>query len=183
VAEAETRRPDSFDVRTRQVRYVDVQDGIGRQRIGKIALDDAAHEVGGGAEVAAVGEHERHGDRRDAEETALHRGRHGAGVQHVVAEVRAVIDPGDQHVGRLLEQTGDRDVHAIRRRTVHVVHVVLGALDAQRRIERQRVARAAAVAVRRDDRDLREIGEMLRERPQAGREIAIVVGKEDPHCC
>ena len=90
-----------------------------------------------------------------------------------------LIDAGDQHVGLVLEQTRDRDVHAVGRRAVDVVEVVVDALDSQRRLERQRVARAAAVTVRRDDDDLGERRQMLGERAQAACLIAVVVGKED----
>ena len=43
---------------------------------------------------------ERHRDRRDAEQVALHRGGDGARVDRVVAHVGAEVDAGDDDVGR-----------------------------------------------------------------------------------
>ena len=82
--------------------------------------------------------------------------------------------------GSVEQITGDRDVHAIGRRAVDVIEVVLDALDAQRRFERQRVAGAAAIAVGRHDDDVGDGREMPRERAQAARLIPVVIGKENP---
>src|SRR6201999_823325 len=53
-----------------------------------------------GAEVAVAVRVLRDGDRRDAEHDALERGRHRARVGDVVAQVHAVVDAGDDQVGR-----------------------------------------------------------------------------------
>jgi hypothetical protein len=78
--------------------------------------------------VLGAGQHQRYGYRGNAEESALHRRRHGAGIQHVVAEVGAIVDAGNQDVGLLLEQPRDGDVHAIGRGAVNVVAVLVDAL-------------------------------------------------------
>ena len=90
VAEAEPRRAHAFELLGRQVGHVDVQDGVGRQRVRDVALDELADELGGRREVLAAVQHQRHRDRRDTEEPAFHRRGDGAGVQHVVAEIGAV---------------------------------------------------------------------------------------------
>jgi len=46
----------------------------------------------------------------------------------------------------------------------------------QRAVERERIGRAAAVALGRHDGDIGERGERLRQCGQTGREVAIVVG-------
>src|SRR5207248_894701 len=56
---------------------------------------------------------ERHGERGNAEEVALDRRGHGAGIDGVVAHIRAQVHPGDDHVGSEIEQPRHRDVHAV----------------------------------------------------------------------
>ena len=46
VAEAEARRAHALELLERHVGHVDVQDRIGRQRIGDVALDELANELG-----------------------------------------------------------------------------------------------------------------------------------------
>jgi hypothetical protein len=84
-------------------------------------------------------------------------------------------------VGLVLEQARDRDVHAIRRRAVHVVEILIDALHAQRSLERQGVAGTAAIAVRRNDDDFGNRLQVLGERAQAARLIAVVVGEQNSH--
>ena len=66
----------------------------------------------------------RHGDRRDAEQRALHGGADGAGVGDVVAEVRALVDAG-HHQRRPLPRRMPlmRQVDAVGRRAVDRVAV------------------------------------------------------------
>ena len=94
---------------------------------------------------------QRHGDRRQAQEAPLDRGSDGAGIQHVVAQVRAVVHSRDDHVVLEVEQAGDRKVHAVRRCAGHEVHPGLGLEHAQRDIQGEGVAGAALVAVRGND--------------------------------
>jgi len=53
--------------------------------------------------------------------------------------------------------------------------------DAQWTIERERVARAAAVAFRRHHVHLRERRQRPRQTGETGREIAVVVAQQDAH--
>ena len=77
---------------------------------------------------------------------------------------------------------GDREVHAVRRRAVDDVVLALAELeDAQRHVERQRVAGAAAVAVGRDDGDLGQRRKRVAQALQALGAIAVVVADENFH--
>ena len=62
--------------------------------------DQQAGHRRAGVEVSAAAllGAQRNRDRRQAEEAPLDRRRHGAGIQHVIAQVRAVVDAGDHHV-------------------------------------------------------------------------------------
>ena len=57
----------------------------------------------------------RHRNSRQAEKPPFHRSGHGAGVNHVVTEVRAVVDPRDDQIRLVVEKARQRQVHAIRR--------------------------------------------------------------------
>ena len=149
-------------------------------------LDDDARVVRAGFEVAlgvaaqAIGvQRDRHGGL--AEEAPFGRGRDRARIQHVVAEIGAVVDARDHHVGLERKQTRDRQVHAVGRRALHEVDIGFGLADAQRHFERERVARAAAIAVRRDHRQVAEALERVAQRDDAARAVTIVVGYEDSH--
>ena len=81
----------------------------------------------------------------------------------------------------MLEQSGDGEMDAIGRSAVDEQEAVGRAPHGQRAIERQRVRRAAAVALRRDDGDLGVRRELGREAFESGREVAVVIGKENAH--
>ena len=115
------------------------------------------------------------------EQIALGRGGDGARVDRVVAHVGAVIDARDHHVRQLVEQAGHREMHAVGRRAVDEQETVGRAAHGQRPIERQRVGRAAAVALGRDDGDLGVRSELSGEAFQTGREVAVVVAEQDAH--
>jgi hypothetical protein len=127
--------------------------------------------------------HQRQRNCRQAEETTFDRGCYGARVQHVVAEVRAVVDAGDDHVVLFFEQAGDREMHAIRRCAVeHEVLALAERQHAQRHVESERVAGAAAVAVGRDDSDLAQLGQGIAQCSDPVGAIAVVVADENLHC-
>jgi hypothetical protein len=104
-----------------------------------------------------------------------------AGVDRVVAHVRAEVDPGHDDVGQRLEQTGDGEVHAVGRRAVDEQEAVGGTAHRERTVERERVGSAAAVALRRDHRHGAEVGERRGEDREPGGEVAVVVREQDPH--
>ena len=95
----------------------------------------------------------RERDRRDAAQRGFARTGHGAGIEHAGADVRAVVDAGDDGVGRprqeaLFEQ---RQVDAVRRGAVDRVQVLAVLHVAQRAVDGDRVAGRALLARRRHD--------------------------------
>ncbi len=124
---------------------------------------------------------QRHRDRRQTKETAFHRSGHGAGIDDVVAEVRRVVDAGDDDVGLEVEQSGECEMHAVGRRARDAVTSVVHASDADRLIERQRITRAGAVAIRSDDGDAADDGQTLGQYAHARRVDAVIVGNQDSH--
>lgn len=93
---------------------------------------------------------QRHRYRRQAEEAAFHCGRHGARIDHVVAQIGRIIDPGDHDVRVIIEHTGECQMHAVGRRAGHCAGLRIDAAGADRHIQRQRIAGAGAIAVGRD---------------------------------
>jgi len=152
---AEARDAQAADSALRQVRHVDVQDHRVRGR----SLDQPRDEIGGDARGAREiarrsGLHaQRHGDGGQAEKAPLDRRGDRPGIQHVIAEVRTVVDAGDDQIMVMVEEAGDGHMDAVRRGTVDEIRVgrVLG--RPQRHVQGQRVAGAAAIAVWSHDRD------------------------------
>ena len=127
---------------------------------------------------------QRDGNGRHAEQRALHRRRHGAGVRHVVAEIGAVVNARyDEH--RALGQEAEHaEVHAIRRRAVHGVPALTPAMHAERPVQRERVAAGALLALRRQHVHLAEVVEGGGEGREPGRVDTVVIGDEqDGHRC
>ena len=86
-----------------------------------------------GAQIAA-GERDR--DRRHAERETFHRGGDGAGVQHVLAHVLAVIDAAQHEVGALGHQRLEREHHAVGRRAVDLPAPLAAPHRTQRMMQR-----------------------------------------------
>ena len=116
-----------------------------------------------------------------AEQVAFRGGRYGAGIDRIVAHIRAEVDARDDDIRGEVEQARDRDMNAIGGRAVHREVAVRRAPHRERPVERQRVRGARAIALRRDHRDLAELRERLGEQRDARREIAVVVRHEDFH--
>jgi len=76
----------------------------------------------------------------------------------------------------MVQHAGHRQMNAIGRRAVDVMKACRRLTQHQRAVERERIGRAAAVALGRHDGDIGERGERLRQCGQTGREVAIVVG-------
>ena len=83
--------------------------------------------------------------------------------------------------GTVIEHAGDGQMHAVGRRAIDEVEAVGRAAQAQRPVERQRIAGAAAVALGRDDGDVGDRRQRLGERLDARGEIAVVVAQQDAH--
>src|SRR5690606_35905326 len=121
-------------------------------------------------------------DRRQAEETPLHRRGDGARIDDVVAQVGGVVDAGDDDVRLHLEHAGDGDVDAVGGRAEHAPDLRLDLFHPQRHVQGQRVAGAGAVAVRGDDQDLvAGIAQALREDADAGGIDAVIVADQYAH--
>ena len=146
MAIAQARDLDAFDGVHRNVRHIHIEYRRApqrqRQRCRQQTLDDLSREVRTGFEMAlgiatqSVGL-QRDGDGRLAEEAPLRGRGHRARIQHIVAQVRAIVDARHHHVRLERKQSRDCQVHAVGGRALHVVHVGLGLRHAQRNFERE----------------------------------------------
>ena len=75
-----------------------------------------ARHARGRLEMPAVAHDQRNRDRRQSEEAPFHGRGHRAGIEHVVAEVGAVVDARDHHVviDLAFEQARNGEVDAVR---------------------------------------------------------------------
>jgi DNA-nicking Smr family endonuclease len=96
---------------------------------------------------------QRHRDRGQAQAAPFHRRRDGAGVDHVVAEVGAVVDAGEDDVRIAVQHAGQRQVHAVGGRAGDAPGVLVAAQRAHRLVEGEEIGSAGTVAVRGDDGD------------------------------
>ncbi len=126
---------------------------------------------------------QRNGERGQTQKPALDRGRNCPGVQHVVAQVRAVIHARHHHVMFIVEVPRNREMDAVGRGAGDVVDAGLGLEDAQGHIQRERIARATAIAIRghHGDRHVGERGESLPQASNAFRTEAVVVAYQYLH--
>ena len=94
-------------------------------------------------------------ERRDVEQGRLHRRGDGARIGHVLAEVAAVIDPGEHEVdGAALDHDLEREQHAVGRRAVDREAAPRQPADAQRPVHGQRVRGAALIGLGRHHPDV-----------------------------
>jgi hypothetical protein len=129
----------------------------------------------------------RDGDRRDTEDDPLERGRDGAGVGDVVAQVRAVVDAGHDQLGLEVDQAEGREAHAVDRRAVggeaagSVAELDL--LDPERVVRRDAARGGRAVRVGRNHGQLDpgHLEEGAPQRVQADGADPVVVGEQDLH--
>ena len=167
-----------------------------RHRLGgQAARPAAAAKARGDAEVEAAADvahaaargllGDRH--RRDAEDDPLEGRGDGARVGDVVAEVGAVVDPGDDQVGPAAEQPQLGEADAVDRRAVGgkaaVAVAELDLLDGERRAGRDAARGRAAVRVGGDHVDLDpvDLAQRAARRLQAGGGDPVVVGEENAH--
>ena len=143
------------------------------------AAADVAHPAAGGL----LGD----GQRRDPEDDPLEGRRDRSRVGDVVAEVGAVVDPGDDQVGAAAEQAELGEADAVDRRAVGreaaVAVAELDLLDRQRRAGRDAPRGRAAVGIGSDHVDLDAVE--LAQGPARGLQArggdSVVVGQKDPH--
>ena len=124
---------------------------------------------------------ERDGDTRNAEHHRLHRCRHGTGVQHVLAHVRAVVHAGEAEVGRVGHQRFDREHDAVRRGAVHLERAVGAAGGPEWAMQGERVRGTALLSVGGDHGHLADLAARIGEQGEPGGEDAVVVGDENVH--
>ena len=147
-----TRTPFGVPCGTLMLRNVRGGSGFSSSAAASVAAAAAA-----GREVPlASRELQRHGDRLIAEQRAFERARHRARIRHVVADIEAVVDAGDDEIGRAVQHLVDGDVDAVGRRAVDGVDAIADVLEAERPAQRQRVSDGAGLGLRRDDRHLAE---------------------------
>ncbi|MNT25438.1 hypothetical protein D3C72_1609570 [compost metagenome] len=131
---------------------------------------------------------ERHG--RNAEQVPLHRRTHRARVDCVVTHVCTVVDAGDNQIGPVAQQAGQRNVHAIGRRAIDIAKPIGGLVHIQRCIQRQCVGFGAVVVLRGHHFHISYRLQRIMQRHNAGRLISIIVTKQylhviepvTPHC-
>ena len=121
------------------------------------------------------------------EHDALERGRDRAGVGDVVAEVGAVVDPGDDQVGALAEQPEVGEAHAVDRGALggeaDGAVVELDLLDPDRRVggdQRAVPLRLVCGAITRTSTSV-DLGERASQGVQARGADAVVVCQQDDH--
>jgi hypothetical protein len=138
--------------------HIDVEKRPGRQGPLQQSRRDRGRDRGRWAGIPrAARDLQRDGHRRIPQERALERTRHRAGVRHVVTDVQASVDAGDDERRRPVEHFVDRDVHAVGGRAVHGVDALAHEVEAQRTPECQGVPDSARLGLRRDDRDRSQI--------------------------
>ena len=95
------------------VRDVHVQYDVGIERMRDDSLDENTRDPRRGVEVPATPGRKGHRDGGEPQQPSLHRGRHRSRVDHVITEIRAGVDSGHHDVRFRIQQTGDRQVHAV----------------------------------------------------------------------
>jgi len=161
-----------------QIRDIDVEHGIRRHYPYFHPLDQQSCHAGGRIVITRLRGHQRDRQRRPAQETPLHGRRDGARVQHIVTQVGPTVDTGDHKIRSVLQQAGDREMYAIGRRPIDIIETVVELPHAQGRIQGERIAGGAAVAVRRHDGQAAERFQGGRQGSQSRCIDAIIVAEE-----
>src|SRR5690606_7549411 len=121
----------------------------------------------------AVGlQRSRGGYRADTAQRSFARGSHGTTVEHVVAQVEAMIEPRNDQI-RFATQHAvlsvQRNVNTIGRRTVDCENSRLGLPKAQRTIQAYRMARSALLCRRSTHDHIRKVRQGITEVSQSRR--------------
>src|SRR5437879_11653993 len=102
-------------------------------------------------------------------------------VEHVLAHVLTMVDPGDHEIRLVVHQRPDGEQHAVRRGTVHLERAVRTPRGPHRPVQRERVRRAALLPIRGDDRHLAERGAYFAQDREAACQDAVIVRDQDVH--
>ena len=84
-------------------RHVEVEQHALGPAFGEHPLRHIEGQLGGGAKLSPLEVGAAHRQGLEAFDGALHRRRHGAGIEHIGAEVGAVVDAGEHQIGPLLQ--------------------------------------------------------------------------------
>ncbi len=167
-----------------EVREVDVDQRAPRHRhVDQRAQDPGRPAIGGGKAVAPLAHRLAEGNGRDARQRPFHRGRDGAGIGDIVAQVLARVDAGDDEVRLPVgEQLPEAQVDRIGRRAGNGKALLAMLAQAHRGMQGERMARARLLLCRGTDPHV--VGQFGGDRLQqfeAGGADAIVVGEQDAH--
>jgi hypothetical protein len=137
--------------------------------------------VAAAAQLGPALVHLREGNRGNAEQIAFHGRAHGARVNRVVAHVGAVVDARDHQIGPVAKQAGQRDMHAVCRRAVHVAKAVIGLVHIQRCIQRQGIGLGAVVVLGRHHFDVCHGAQRIVQGHDAWGLEAVVIANKNLH--
>ena len=94
-------------------RHVEVEQHALGPALGEHPLRHIEGELGGRPELTPLEVGAAHRQGLEAFDGALHRRRHGAGIEHIGAEVGAVVDAGEHQIGPLLQQGKQGELDAV----------------------------------------------------------------------
>ena len=155
---------NAANLRPRQGRDIDIEQRGIRQRLGQEPGHDIAGNVSRGVQMGVATLHQRKGNGGHAQQMAFGSGRHGAGINRVVAHIGAVIDARDDNIRALIEQAGHRDVNAVGWRAIDIEKATVGLAHRKRAIKGQGVGRTTAVPLRGNHGNRSELTEHPGER-------------------
>ena len=180
-AAAQVRHLHALDLISGNGREVDVEQGL----LGEI-LDahDPLHEplesFAVTLQMLEVEAAVRNRDARHAGRQTFHRRGNGARIQHVFSHVRPMVDSRKHPVGRGGHERPECQEHAVGGRAVHLECTVRAPMGPERAVQRQRVRRAALLAVGRHHGDLPDRGAHVGEQGDTRRQHTVIVGDQDP---
>ena len=176
---AEPCHGKTFEHAARKVRNIDVGKRSGRRLPLAQRIDHPGGDPGGviEEELPACANRDRH--RRDIEKGAFLGGGDGPRVVHVLAHVRPGIYAGHDEVGPSRQDGVHAEKDAVGRGAVRGVHAFRNLTEPKRLVERDRVGDARALPLGCYHIDVVLPCEVLRERQDAFRVDAVIVGKQD----
>src|SRR6266404_6619111 len=110
---------------------------------------------------------------------SLARRSNGPRVIYIFPEIRAVIDPGNNHVRFLRQKFVQRNNDAIRRRPIDRPLSLADLVANNRLPQRQRLRRSAALQTGRNYADRREAFERLRQRSKSLGLVPVIIGQKN----